>query len=177
MKVLLYSNTMEEDMTCANPQVVATGKTVDDLVPQFSDDLALLMDKWPDCDFNLWGTGIAYPVHGENISFADVVEYIATGKCKELTVEVPATDNCEEYRENWTVTEVPDPEYALVKSGKEDSGVLMTPSVATVGTEEECTEKMDEIRKASCEHWDGGNGHWECLDGGGDFVCYDIVKI
>lgn len=178
MKALLFSDTQEGDYTCQLPVILATGNGSDSqsITEAFSDELALLMDGWDGMTFHLWGTD-SENVEGNNISFAEVVEKFLSDKCGELSVDIPASGHIPAYTVNFAIRDVPDsPRHHLVKSGKEDSGVVMTPSIVFSGSEEACKAKMGEIKEKSCEHFDGGNGHWECLDGGGDYICYDIVE-
>lgn len=112
MKALLYANTQVGDYTCQLPVILATGDSVDDqeLIEQFSDSLALLMDeRWDTCTFHLWGKdeqkerGVA----GADISFAEVVELFFAGGTNELSVDVPDSSAVGYTTENWALRDIP----------------------------------------------------------------------
>lgn len=112
MKALLYANTQVGDYTCQLPEILATGDSADsqELLEQFSDSLALLMDeRWNSCTFHVWSSGdeTKHSVKGDAISFAEVVEAFFKGDRHELSVDVP-DDSKEGYMtENWVIREVP----------------------------------------------------------------------
>jgi hypothetical protein len=181
MKALLYSNTEIGDYTCQLPVILATGESVNEqvMVQEFSDSISLLMGgKWNSCTFHFWCDDESrHSVKGSDISFAEVIEAFCHGKADELSVDVPADNELGYATENWAVRDVPEtPRVHLVKSVRSPAGAIEVPEIISCGDRHHCEHTMETIRNASCEHFDGGNGHWEYLGSEGEFVCYDIVE-
>ena len=112
MKALLYANTQVGDYTCQLPEILATGDTDEsqELLEQFSDSLALLMDgRWNFCTFHVWSSGdeSKHAITGDRISFAEVVEAFFKGDRHELSVDVPDSSVVGYTTENWVIREVP----------------------------------------------------------------------
>lgn len=182
MKALLYANTQVKDYTCQLPEILATGDSDDsqELLEQFSDSLALLMDeRWDTCTFHIWSSEdeSKHTITGDQVSFAEVVEAFFKGNKHELSVDVPDSSAEGYMTENWAIREVPSvPRSHLVKTVKTEAGTVEPPVIIASGTEVACVLAMESVKNDSCEHFDGGNGHWEYLGSNGEFVCYDIIE-
>lgn len=175
MKVLLFSqSTPDNDYSCKLPDVWAHGSTLDDLIPTLSDEIAQTIALHPDATFHVWGADKETLVAAET-SVAEILDAVHNG-ATDISIDYPVAGNCAAFTDSFTIRDIPEsPRHHLVKSGKTQAGTLDTPVVVASGSEEYCLRAMDRVKEDSCEHFDGGNGHWEYLGSEGEFVQYDIV--
>lgn len=173
MFALIHTTTDENDTNI--PTLLSSGHDEQDALEQFSDSLAELMPKWAECTFTLNGEFVPT---GKAIAFSEVVESFFSGNRHELTVTYSDKQSAAGWcSESWVLLELPEsPRYHLVKTGKNPAGTLESPVIVASGSMEECNRAMTDVKHDSCEHFDGGNGHWEYLGSDGELVCYDIIE-